>query len=636
MSMLPGPMAITAPTEQIREAGATSDEIRKMEQEGTHPGVRQRIWGLEARLDPSVTFEEFTYWAKIERELEDEDYRRYTAVTGGGGILGSIKGYFKNNPYEDAKIQESREVQVNEQSLQISEKKANMASNSAADSSDEGAVSPISPPPYDLDAEWRLAARALRNAGWGTIFYLITTDILGWSQTPYVFANTGYGLGVGIFVLMGLAAFASGIMIWRTFLGLDSSRYPILSFGDPFLRLYGPRMRHFINFMQSLQMFLSVAVVLLGNTGIIAQLGGNANLCYVVCGIISLVVGMASGYMRSLKHLGWFCNLSVWINIVTFIIICVAAAKNGPDPAAAVQNGILNKAWDTVATMAPVKTFVSTPPAEYQPTDTDLFAAQFNGINSMVYAYSGAVMFVAFMSEMRRPMDFWKGLLVAQTFITVVYIFFGAFVYHYYGQYSYSNVNQSVNPKNLQVVGNVLSLLTGWLAVFLYFNVGMKTVYLEVGQAIFNLPAITSKSGKFLWWGLGPVYWIVAFVLAMSVPQFSAFTNFVGGLFSLNFTYSFSGVMYLAYKIQDGARLPGEGFDPATGQTTRHDNGVKRWVRGFMKTWYISLPVLIFTCCGLATSGMGTWAAVLALESAFGPGGSVVTSWTCVNPYYTG
>lgn len=63
---------------------------------------------------------------------------------------------------------------------------------------------------------------------------------------------------------------------------------------------------------------------------------------------------------------------------------CVAAAKHGPDPAAAVQNGILNKAWDTVATMAPVKTFVSTPPAEYQPTDTNLFAAQFNGINSMV------------------------------------------------------------------------------------------------------------------------------------------------------------------------------------------------------------------------------------------------------------
>ena len=114
------------------------------------------------------------------------------------------------------------------------------------------------------------------------------------------------------------------------------------------------------------------------------------------------------------------------------MLICVysivAAAKYGPDPVAAVENGILNKAWSTVETMAPVKTFTTTPPAEYQPTDTNLFAAQFNGINSMVYAYSGAVMFIAFLSEMRRPMDFWKGLLVAQTFITIVYIFFGAFV----------------------------------------------------------------------------------------------------------------------------------------------------------------------------------------------------------------
>lgn len=73
---------------------------------------------------------------------------------------------------------------------------------------------------------------------------------------------------------------------------------------------------------------------------------------------------------------------------------CVAAAKHGPDPAAAVENGILNKAWSTVATMAPVKTFISTPPAEYQPTDTNLFAAQFNGINSMVCKFDLSLILV--------------------------------------------------------------------------------------------------------------------------------------------------------------------------------------------------------------------------------------------------
>jgi hypothetical protein len=32
--------------------------------------------------------------------------------------------------------------------------------------------------------EWKTAARALRTSSWGTIFFLITTDILGWSTTP--------------------------------------------------------------------------------------------------------------------------------------------------------------------------------------------------------------------------------------------------------------------------------------------------------------------------------------------------------------------------------------------------------------------------------------------------------------------
>jgi len=212
-----------------------------------------------------------------------------------------------------------------------------------------------------------------------------------------------------------------------------------------------------------------------------------------------------------------------------------------------------------------------------------------------------------------------------------------------------------VQPLALQVLNNVLGLVTGWLAVckfiptifkrlqivllsaddacpVLYFNIGMKVVYLEVGVEMFKLPAITEKKGKYLWWGLGPLYWIVAFVFAMSIPQFTAFTNFVGGLFSLNFTYSFSSLMYLVYKIQDGARLPGEGFDPATGVTTRHDTGTKRWIRGFFKAWYITVPVLVFTLGGLAASGMGTWAAVLALEEAFAS--SSFSSWGCCNPYY--
>ncbi|KAF2171330.1 hypothetical protein M409DRAFT_18445 [Zasmidium cellare ATCC 36951] len=630
MSVLPGSPAIEPPTGQVDELVADPEDIDKMIQDDKHTGVRQRLWGFQARLDPSVTLEEYMHWADVEREMEEEEFRHYKGIdTVGGGLVASLKNFFGRERSNDTQT-----IYGNAPTVPHSEKRLPLEKDT--NSSDiESPVRPAAPSAsHEFDAEWRTAVRALRTASWGGVFYLITTDILGWSQTPYVLANTGYGLGVGMFVLMGLAAAASGWMIWKTFLALDSSRFPVLSFGDPFFRLFGPRARHAINFAQGLQMFLSVCVLQLGQTNVVAQLGESANLCFIVCGIIALVVGMASGYLRSLKHLSWLSNAAVWLNVATFIIVCVAAAKYGPDPVPQVNGGILPKSW--AKNPAPVKTFIGVPPARYQPTDTDLFAAEFNGINSIVYAYSGAVLFIAFMAEMRHPMDFWKAVFCAQFFICVVYSFFGAFAYTYYGQYSYSLVNQVVQPLGLQIAGNVLTLITGWLAIFLYFNVGLKMVYLEIGQELLHLPPITTTKGKYIWWIIGPIYWILAFVVAMSVPQFNAFTNFVGGLFSLNFTYSFAGMMFTALKVQQYGKLPGEGFDPATGVTTRHDGGPKRWMRGFMKGWKFTVPALIYTCAGLAASGMGTWAAILALQAAFGPGGSVVTSWTCTNPFYTG
>jgi len=160
----------------------------------------------------------------------------------------------------------------------------------------------------------------------------------------------------------------------------------------------------------------------------------------------------------------------------------------------------------------------------------------------------------------------------------------------------------------------------------------MKTVYVEVFQEVLHCPPITTRKGKWLWLGLGPVYWIVAFIVAAGVPNLNGLVGFTGGVFSLNFTYSFPGMIYVAYKIQDAAALPGEGYDPVTGVTTRHDSGFKRWARGFAKSWYITAPTILYVCAGLACSGMGTWAAIEGLITQFGGGGTVATSFGCAAP----
>lgn len=166
----------------------------------------------------------------------------------------------------------------------------------------------------------------------------------------------------------------------------------------------------------------------------------------------------------------------------------------------------------------------------------------------------------------------------------------------------------------------------------MYFNIGMKTIYIEVFQQVFNFPSIVTKKGRWMWYALGPVYWIVAFIVAASVPNLNGISGIVGALLILNFTYTFPAILCVGYYCQIGAALPEEGFDPSTRITTRLDHGWRRWVRGFMKYWYINIASVIYFCGGLATSGMGSWAAVEALIQFFTGKSSIATSWGCAVP----
>ena len=109
-------------------------------------------------------------------------------------------------------------------------------------------------------------------------------------------------------------------MLWKIFLGLDSARFPMVSYGDTFFRVYGAKSRHFINVTQSIQQFMTVAVLTLGSGSLIGQLSSE-RICYVVCILIFAIVGCIAGNIRSLQRIGWLANASVWMNIVSFLIM---------------------------------------------------------------------------------------------------------------------------------------------------------------------------------------------------------------------------------------------------------------------------------------------------------------------------
>lgn len=570
--------------------------------------IMERTWGLEARVDPTVTFEEYTYWAEIERIDEHERNRKYVEKSGPLTFTKVIKGRFSQGIHHEERKEREKAAKA----------------QAAASGGDKGDTVVVQANDLAVsDEEWKTAARALKTASWGTLFFLITTDILGWGSCPYAFSTVGYGPGVALYVIFSVAAGISGYILWRVYLSLDSSRYPILSYGDPFFRVFGKKSRHFINVTQAFQQFMTVAVLVLGSGQIIGQLSGGT-ICYIACFVIFTVFGIFAGMMRGLQHVGWLANGAVWLNIASFIIVMVAAARYPVDYQATTLN-------TRVHDISPIKTFAGPPPAEYQPAAVG-FAGQLNGINQMVYSWGGALLFVAFLAEMRHPMDFWKGLLCAQIFICCVYIFFGVFVYSFYGQYSAQVITTAVQPFSLQTVGNVFALLTSAIACIMYFNIGMKTVYIEVFQEVFNFPPITTKKGRWLWFALGPIYWIVAFIVAASVPNLNGVSGLVGALLILNFTYTFPAILYVGFSCQVGARLPGEGFNPATRVTTRLDNGWRRWVRGFSKNLWLNIASTLYGMGGLTLSGMGSWAAIEALIVFFNGASSIATSWGCAVP----
>ncbi|KAI6858540.1 hypothetical protein KC318_g21819, partial [Hortaea werneckii] len=233
------------------------------------------------------------------------------------------------------------------------------------------------------------------------------------------------------------------------------------------------------NFAQSLQQFLTVAVLIMSKSLNISQIA-HSSLCFSGVMVLVMGIGMISGIIRSLKKIGWLSNAAVFMNITNFLIIMCAAAIYKPYYPAVTKSTLIK-------TIEPIMTFAGQPPDQYQ-QQVPGFASQFNAVNTMVYSYAGALLFVAFLAEMRNPMDFWKGLFCAQAFICIVYLLFGLFVYSFWGQYSANNIVNVIRH----------------MACFMYFNIGMKTIYLEVFQQIFNFPPISTTKGRIAWYCLGP------------------------------------------------------------------------------------------------------------------------------------
>ncbi|KJK81795.1 hypothetical protein H634G_03058 [Metarhizium anisopliae BRIP 53293] len=460
------------------------------------------------------------------------------------------------------------------------------------------------------DEEWTNASRALRTAGTGAIFYLITTDILGPFGLPYAFATTGWGPGTALYTVFGFMAGFSGYLLWDCFMGLDSFQFPIKSFGDIGFRVYGTWCRYLFNVLQAIQLICNVGAIIISNGEALSE-AVKFKLCYAICCLVWALAGFVLGQIRTLQKFTWLANVAVFINLLIMFITMGAAAHTPPLYSASASSA--GYSIDP-ALVTPVNG--TYPPVQHSAAlpDSGNFAASLNGAMQAVYSYGGSMIFPEFMAEIRRPRDFLKGMWSAQLFIYICYMLYGLFMYGFQGQYVQTPAYLGISAYGLQTAGNSLAIVSALIAATLYGNIGIKVLYNNILVEFFKAPPLESKRGRYIWFALVPIYWSIAYVIGAAIPDFAGFTGIVAAVCILQFTYSFPPLLHIGYQIQKSAMEGEAGFDPSTGELAARDGGIRRWVRGFFGArWYLNVFNLLYFLGAMALCALGIYASVMNL-----------------------
>lgn len=176
--------SVSHPTAEMEMA--IDAQARKPSMAGSveKPVVMERVWGLAARVDETVTYEEYTYWAKIEREIEREEEIKFRAEHGKYPLMDFIKGKLTSEGRARMKKDKAERAMALQASVESNPAPIMNEKTGAGELTTQSPASEYVDPLKASDAEWRSAARAMRTASWGQMFFLITTDILGWSGAP--------------------------------------------------------------------------------------------------------------------------------------------------------------------------------------------------------------------------------------------------------------------------------------------------------------------------------------------------------------------------------------------------------------------------------------------------------------------
>ncbi|KAL9062643.1 MAG: hypothetical protein Q9157_008745 [Trypethelium eluteriae] len=208
----------------------------------------------------------------------------------------------------------------------------------------------------------------------------------------------------------------------------------------------------------------------------------------------------------------------------------------------------------------------------------------------------GHCCFFSFIDEFKNPSDWHKALLLVQICETTLYLITAVVIYYFSGPNVTSPALDSAGPLVKKIAWGI-AIPTIIIAGVIYGHVAAKYIFNRLFRDTEHISKRT-KTATFSWIGLTGAVWIVAWIIAESIPDFDNLLALISSLFASWFTYGLPGVMWLFLNY-------GQWFWDWKNITLFLINGMLFWV-------------------GVAICGLGLWSSGVAIANDSGGG-----SWTC-------
>ncbi|KAF2661538.1 amino acid transporter [Lophiostoma macrostomum CBS 122681] len=399
---------------------------------------------------------------------------------------------------------------------------------------------------------------------WQAAFIMIAETIsLGILSLPSALAAVGIVPGVVLILGLGGLATYTGYV-----LGQFKMAYPhVHNMADAGEVLAGPVGREVGGAAQTIFLIFVMGSHILTFAIAMNSITGHAT-CTIAWGVVGFVVLWLCTLPRTLKKVSYL-SIASFISICSAVLITMIGVGVNP-----------------------------TPNLHLDATVSTSLAPGFLSVTNIIFAYAGHVAFFSFISEFRDPSEFPKALYLLQTTDTLMYVVVAVVVYRYTGTHVASPALGSASRVVMKVAYGI-ALPTILLAGVIYGHVASKYIYVRLFRGTPHMSRRTWFSFG-IWAAITLALWLVAFVIAESIPDFNDLLGLISALFAAWFSYGLSGVFWLYLNWG-------------------------RWGRGVRMICLTGLNFLIVGI-GAAVCGIGLYASGKAIHDESGS-----RSWSCAD-----